>query len=209
MKFITKLCPIFVLLLVLATNAFALSASIGNARMILYPEIAPGETAVLEKSILVRNINNVSVMIHLDAIQDIENMTEILDNDFVLEPLQEKDARFILTIEEPGRYEGSIGVSFAVAEGDQQGSGGVGLLSNIIIVAREGNQTTSQVNQTTAENQTQQQEEKGPMANPVVGFVIMVIIIAIGLIVFLKFSKRGKHAKKKPRKKPSKRKKKR
>lgn len=196
MKGVIKAYLILVLLLVLALNAFALSASIGNARMILYPEIAPGETVTIERTILVRNINNVSVLIHLDPFEELENMTEILDNDFVLEPLQEKDARFRLTIEEPGRYEGSIAVSFAPAE-DPQGSG-VGLLSNIIVIAREANETT-QTNQTTQVNQTQPDEESKSIANPLVGLGIIVIIIAIGLAVF-KFLKRGKHEIKKPKK---------
>jgi len=195
----TKVYSIFVLLLVLTTSVLALSASIGNARMVLYPKIAPGEKATIEKTILVRNINNVSVLIHLDPLQDLTNMTEILDNDFVLEPLQEKDARFKLTIKEPGRYEGNIAVSFTPVE-DIQGAGGVGLLSNIIIIAREGNETTQiGINQTTQTNQTQPTHEKGPIANPLMGLGIVLIIIVIGLIVFLKFSKRGQDEISKPK----------
>ena len=200
-----RVYSIFVLLFVLTlTPVLALSASIGNARMILYPTIVPGETSTIEKTILVRNINNVSVMIHLESLGDIENMTELLDNDFVLEPLQEKDARFRLTIDEPGRYEGNIAVSFALAEDAQ--SSGVGLLSNIIVIAREGNETTHvEVNQTIPTNQTQPDDENDSRPNPLVGLGIIVVIVAIGIIGF-KFLKRGKDVAKKPRKRKTKRK---
>lgn len=177
-----KIVPIIVLIFAIMPQTFGLTASIGNARMILYPEVVPGEPTTIEKTILVKNINNISVNINLEAFQDLEGITEILDPDFVLEPSEEKNARFIVTIDEAKRYEGNIAVSFTPADKPQ--SSGVGLLSNIIIIAKEAEQGETPTNET-------QPPVDG--ANPLVGFGIIAAIIAVGIILFR--LKRGKHAK--------------
>ncbi len=177
-KSLMKIVPIIVLMFVIMPQIFGLTASIGNARMILYPEVVPGEPTTIEKTILVKNINNISVNINLEAFQNLEGITEILDPDFILEPSEEKNARFIVTIDEANRYEGNIAVSFTPA--DEPQSSGVGLLSNIIIVAKESETPTN---------------ETPPVdgANPLVGFGIIAAIIAVGIILFR--LKRRKHTK--------------
>lgn len=192
-SFNVLICTIFVLLL--AVNTFALTASIGNARMILYPEVTPGETTVLEKSILVKNTNEIPVMITLEALPEIVEITEILDPEFVLEPGEEKDARFNLNVDQVGRFEGNIAVSFTPVDGNQ--GSGVGLLSNIIVIAKEAGETnTTEITNTTETNSTNPANPSdGDNANMLVGIGIVVAILAIG-VVFYKFLKRGKSAKK-------------
>ena len=54
---------IMVILLVFAVinsiNVSAITGSMGNARMVLYPEVTNEETTTIEKTILVKNVNDV------------------------------------------------------------------------------------------------------------------------------------------------------
>lgn len=122
---------LFVLLLVLVPASYALTASIGNAKMILRPEVLPGEETVIERSIKVNNVNDVPVDIELEAQGDLINIVEILDKSFTLQPGETKHANFIITLQYGGHYEGKIAVKFTPSEGGQ----GVGLSSSIIILA--------------------------------------------------------------------------
>lgn len=181
-EFFMKIVPIIVLMFAIMPQTFGLTASIGNARMILYPEVVPGEPTIIERTILVKNINNESVNINLEVSQDLAEIIELLDSDFVLEPLEDKNARFVITIDEAKRYEGNIAVSFTPA--DEPQSSGVGLLSNIIIIAKEAETPTN---------------ETPPVdgANPLVGLGIITAIIAVGIILFR--LQRGKHIKSRKR----------
>lgn len=190
-----KICSVLVLLLVLTTNVFALSASIGNAKAILRPEFAAGETHVIERTILVRNINDISVMINLEAKGDLLGMTEIIDEEFELLAGEEKDARFKITLEEHGTFEGDIAVSFTPLEGDDNG---VGLLSNMIILTQEVEPTEPVEPVEPIEPVEPVEPEEG--ANPLMGLGIAVLIILVGLVLF-RLLKRGKKSKKPGRKK--------
>ena len=120
------------LLLVLTINSVtAITGSIGNARMVLYPEVGfLGIT--IEKSILVKNVNDVPINITLEAADDIEDITTIIDKNFILEAGEEKDAVFKITLRKAGDYEGRINVYFKELEGSKAG---VALSSTIIIKA--------------------------------------------------------------------------
>ncbi|MBW2971042.1 hypothetical protein KY320_02680, partial [Candidatus Woesearchaeota archaeon] len=118
-----KLCLIILSILLVAPTVFALSASIGNARMILYPEIVAGKETVIEKTILVKNVNNVSIEVELTAHGDLEEMVEIIDSNFILEPFESREAAFTLTVTQPGRYEGNIAVAFSEYPENKDSSG--------------------------------------------------------------------------------------
>ncbi len=121
----------------------SITASIGNSRMILRAE--SGEK--LEKYVLVKNVNDVPVTVELVVSGDLENYTEIKDNNFTLSPEEEKKAYF--TIESPvkGMSTSKIYVKFIPEEGNT-----VGLVSTIIIIA--GN-STEPVNITTIEKESE------------------------------------------------------
>ncbi|MEK6895323.1 MAG: hypothetical protein AABX48_02275 [Nanoarchaeota archaeon] len=128
---------IFILLFCLVFSAAlvsAVTAKIGNARMVLYPEFEGGK-AILEKSIKVINDNNVSVNITLAPDEGLKNITEIIDSNFILEPGEEKDAAFVITIKEEGNYNGRINVFFKGIEDKS----GVALSSTVIIYAYKNN----------------------------------------------------------------------
>jgi len=122
------------LLFVFSVNA--ITASIGNARMVLYPTVVPGEPTIIEKYIAVNNINDIDVKVELKPSEEFEQYVNIIDDSFVLKPTEYKNARFNITISQPGRYEGKILVSFLPAE-EQGNITGVGLASNILIIAKE------------------------------------------------------------------------
>ena len=123
----------FVILFVLLINSvYALTGSIGNARMILYPEVGIGGVEI-EKSILVKNVNDIAVGIKLDTSEEFKDIVEIIDKEFELDAGQEKKARFVINLKKPGDYEGKINVFFTPLEGESKT--GVALSSTIVIIA--------------------------------------------------------------------------
>ncbi|MFH0712099.1 MAG: hypothetical protein V1889_03240 [archaeon] len=119
-----------VVLLILIGSVSAITGSIGNARMILRAETGD----VIDKYILVKNVNNVSVNISLSASGDLAEYIDILDNSFVLEPDSEMRARFVVNVKKVGTTEGTIDVKFAPVDGKN----GVGLMSTVIVIAEKG-----------------------------------------------------------------------
>jgi hypothetical protein len=89
----------------------AITGKIGNGRMVLYPELENGK-AIVERSVRIINDNDVAVNVTLESDEDLREYVEIIDKGFILEAGEEKDAKFILTFEEEGDYEGRINVFF-------------------------------------------------------------------------------------------------
>lgn len=115
--------------LILISNVLAITASIGNARMILRAETGD----VLEKSILVKNVNDVAVNILLTASGDLEKDIVIKDKNFILQPNEEKKAFFTVKVTKAGTTESKINVQFTLV-GEKNGAG---LSSSIIVIANE------------------------------------------------------------------------
>lgn len=131
-------------------NETELMAAIGNGRVVLYPVIEPGQPLVINRTLLVMNTNPIDVKISLNASEEFQQYVNIIDSAFVLQPNETKDARFTITLVEPGSYEGKILVGFLPNNNDDNTSG-VGIASNMIIIARAANSTNS----TIITNQTQ------------------------------------------------------
>ena len=93
-----------------------------------------GET--INRSIRVINDNEVSLNITLFPSGDFEDEINIIDENFILNPGDEKNARFNLKLEEPGKYEGRINVKFSPIGTKESG---VGLASQITINVHEEN----------------------------------------------------------------------
>ncbi|MEK6914550.1 MAG: hypothetical protein AABW83_02760 [Nanoarchaeota archaeon] len=124
------LFSIFILIvIILVTNVYAITGSIGNARMILRLEIGDK----IEKSILVKNINDVPVNIELIAIGDLEDYITIKDKSFSLQPKEEKKAFFTIDVKKGGTTETKINVKFSPIDGGN----GVGLSSTIIVITED------------------------------------------------------------------------
>lgn len=125
-----KVFVVGILLLVLSFSfASAITGSMGNARMIL--RVDQGDT--IEKYILVKNVNNVSLDIELSAEGDLASYVNIKDKSFRLEPGSEKKAYFEITAAESGTTETKINVQFTPTNGEN----GVGLSSTVIVIAEK------------------------------------------------------------------------
>jgi len=121
---------IFLIILINLSVVSAITASIGNARMILRAQT--GDT--IEKSVLVKNINNEAVKIGIIVSGDLEKDITLIDKEFTLEPGEEKEARFTIKVKKEGTFETKINVQFApLTTGN-----GVGLSSTVIVVAEKG-----------------------------------------------------------------------
>ena len=122
------------IVLLLINFVCALTGSIGNAKMILYPEVNGWFTTTIEKSILVKNVNDEEVEINLETDQEGEEFLELIDKSFTLQPNTEKKAEFLVKVRKEGTYEGRINVFFSPVEGK---SPGVVLSSTIIVIAKK------------------------------------------------------------------------
>ena len=129
-----KLFILVALLFLLLPFAYSLKASIGNARAVLRVEASPEEPAIIERTILVNNKNDVPVKITVSPEKDFEKFVEVLDEEFVLEPGESKNAEFILTIDRGGTIEGRILVGFSPADPESK-ENSVGLSSTLIIIS--------------------------------------------------------------------------
>ncbi|MFH0977667.1 MAG: hypothetical protein V1837_00050 [Candidatus Woesearchaeota archaeon] len=196
---------------VCALPVYALTASIGNARMILNTEVVAGTPTVLEKSIKVNNVNNVSVDVTLVTSGDIKSFTEMLDKTLTLQPGESKDARFVMSLQYGGRYDGKILVTFKPSDPNVK-STPVGLASTIIIIAQgPANPNPPQpdtedtdvvpnptvdsgtVDEQPSDNKTTTVKEPTKVpgkANPAIGIAIIIAVLAIGSILYWWYMKR-------------------
>ena len=125
---------IFVILLSLLltiTIVSAITANMGNARMILRAK--PGET--VERYIQVNNVNDVAININITLPQNMSKdiTLKLKDSFFVLQPGEEKKAYFTISAKKDGTYENKLNVAFFPT--DAKKGAGVGLQSNVILIA--------------------------------------------------------------------------
>ena len=129
-----SLSLVLVIAILIIPVSYALSASIGNARMILRPNIEDGETITIDKSILVNNINNISVKVTLEPEEHYKKIITVFDEEFILQPDESKDAQFRITLKSGGNYQGRVVVSFTPVDPSIKWNS-VKLASSIIIIA--------------------------------------------------------------------------
>ncbi len=126
----TKIVAFLFLIIVSLSFVSSLTGSMGNARMILRME--QGEE--IEKYILVKNVNNISIEIELSPNGDLADYIKISEDNFELAPNTEKKAYFTIKAKKEGTTESKIDVKFSPVGGGN----GVGLSSTIIVIASEG-----------------------------------------------------------------------
>ena len=116
-----------VLLLSFVSSVDAITGSIGNAKMILRPDV--GEE--VRRSILVKNVNDVALDVEMTATGDLENNIKIEKSEFRLEAGDEYKSYFTIEAKNPGTFENKINVKFSPVDGGD----GVGLISTVIVIA--------------------------------------------------------------------------
>src|SRR3989344_7250315 len=118
---------LIMILLLSISLASAITAKIGNGRMVL--RVQTGE--VIEKYVKVINENNIDVNIELSASGDLADGVVIKEKNFTLKPKEEKNAYFTIVATKAGTTETKINVKFSPLEG----AGGAGLSSVVILIA--------------------------------------------------------------------------
>jgi len=183
--------------LILISNALAITASIGNARMILRAQTGD----ILEKSILVKNVNNVSVNIVLTASGDLEDNTIIKDKNFTLQPNEDKNAFFTIKVTKAGTTETRINVQFTPI-GEKNGAG----LSSVITVIANGTDSDENNDDVSAEDNASENNNSSNSIKNVISEIkitktgvallitgiTFIIFIVVLVIYYVKFNKKKK-----------------
>lgn len=132
----TVIISIFLILaMIFIGSVFALSANLGNARMVLH--VKTGD--LIEKTVLVKNVNNETINIEADASGDLAKDITIKNPKFTLAEGEEKNIEFTIKVRNEGTSESKINVKF-ISQVTKQG---VGLSSTIIVIADKGNGTVN------------------------------------------------------------------
>ena len=173
----------------------AITGSIGNAKMVLYPEVNGFTITTIEKTILVKNMNNVSVNISLKIDENSSKFIEVIDKEFVLGPNTEKKAQFTIKVKKEGRYEGKINVFFSPIEGKEAG---VVLPSTIVVIASKDQGVNGD-----NENSNETDNSNNPITGNLIGnskispvmiisFIstLILLIVLVFLIYFVKSKKK-------------------
>jgi len=121
---------ILLIVVIMMVQVSAITGSIGNSRMIINSKT--GDT--VERTILVKNVNNISVAIEMVSEGDLTSDLKIQNPNFTLAPGEEKKVNISIKVTKEGSTETKVNVKFTgVGE-----KGGVGLSSTIIINAEKG-----------------------------------------------------------------------
>lgn len=178
-KGISTVLTLTIVLLMFISFVSSITGTMGNARMILYPKVSGNEVEVLEKTILVKNINNIPLNITLvvESSDQGKEFIQLIDSNFTLNPNEEKKARFKVDVKSPGEYQGKINVIFTPLNKEP----GVVLSSTIVVIAEKSNGEI----------------EKDTNSNKIIIFVVLtlVLLIILGILFYLmkkKGNKRGK-----------------
>jgi hypothetical protein len=190
----------FITFLVLFQLAFvsAITGSMGNARMVLYPEVNGITNTIIEKSILVKNVNDVPITVKLEVEESSVDFLELMEEEITLEPGTDKRVEFEVKIKKPGKYEGKINVYFSEVDGDGPG---VALASNIIIIAKNPKdidepETPEEPEEPITQdpvtgNAVGSEDDKNPMG-VILTITTVILVIALILLYLLSEQKRKK-----------------
>lgn len=132
-KLLLLTCTISIILASLfAANVLAITGTIGNARMVLYPTVGSITGASIERTILVRNVNDEQIHIQMTVPSENPNKIDLKDKDFVLASGEAKNTTIVIHVKNAGDFEDKVNVFFSPME---KGPGVV--LSSVIIIHAE------------------------------------------------------------------------
>ena len=124
-----------VLILLSVANVSAITGRMGNAKMILYPEVNGWTYTTIDRTIFTENVNEVAINVTLRLSDGAEDFIELIDENYILQPGESKKAAFQVKAKKVGTYRGKILVFFASTE---LGHGpGVVLNSEIVVIAKK------------------------------------------------------------------------
>lgn len=196
----------FVFLIILANSILlsAITGSMGNAKMVLYPEVNGWTNTVIEKSILVKNVNSMPINITLELDENASKFIELIDKSFILESGEEKKAQFEIRVKKEGKYEGRINVFFRPTEGKESG---VVLSSTVIVITKKDNGYEETEEETLEEEITENEEKPTNLGSTDKPSKVMtyltistfVLILALIILFYIAGKKRTRNKVKKRR----------
>ncbi|MDD5178154.1 MAG: hypothetical protein PHT54_02640 [Candidatus Nanoarchaeia archaeon] len=134
MRKITAL--VFILILALALPVSAKLTAYARGQAVLSVDVEEGSTKIIDRTIWVKNVNDIPVKVAIEAAEDLKGRVDVKDAEFILQPNEEKNARYLIQISQPGVYYGKMNVGFSPAESTikEQGVG----VSLAITVSADG-----------------------------------------------------------------------
>ena len=206
MKMKKTLMGVFVIILLVISLSFssALTGSIGNAKVVLYPEVNGIFNTVIDRTINIKNVNEIPILVNLTLDSEGEKIIDLEEESFVLQPGEEKDAEFKIKVKKEGKYEGRINVFFS-PESPEEGSGGVVLSSTVVVIASKDKGYEE-------EEEKIEEEKIDPITGEVIKdnnrnntnsilFYLSVVLLLVLLFLLYLMGKKGKKPKNKVKKK--------
>ena len=175
---------IFLAIILLSASILAVTANIGNARMILRAKV--GDT--IEKKVLVININNETIDISSFASGDLKDYITITDGNFSLEPLEERNITFTVKVAKEGTTESKVNVKFFSPTENR----GVGLSSDIVVIAsKDGSsyvpdENNIKNNNTSEDTNSDTSSERKPFSVLQILFALtgVILLVFLGILIW-------------------------
>jgi hypothetical protein len=163
----------------------AITGRMGNAKMILYPEVNGWTNTIIDRTIYTENVNEVAINVSLRLSEGAEDFVELIDENYILQPGESKKAAFRVGIKKVGTYKGKILVFFASTE---QGHGpGVVLSSDITVIAKK-DQDYQELDDGEDDDESDSDEEDGDETSGITGGAVGVPGTGSSMTVLLSVS---------------------
>ena len=183
----------------------AVTGSIGNGKMVLYPEVNGWTNTVIPKTILVNNVNDMPVNITLKLDSNASDFIDLVDETFILEAGESKKAEIVIKVKKEGTYEGRVNVFFKPVEGNEAG---VVLSSTIVVIAKKDtgyeedkeNSEEEQENEDVLNPENPGEQNKPSKLIAVWGISTLVLVIILLVLLYIWGKKRKKRKTKVKRK---------
>jgi hypothetical protein len=192
-----------ILSLILCTVfASAVTGSMGNAKMVLYPEVNGWTNTVIEKTILINNVNDIPINITLRTDENASKFVDLIDENFILEPGETRKAQIEIHVKKVGTYTGSVNVFFKPIDSKEAG---VVLSSQIVVIAskntgyEEEKEPTNTSKENTEETITGNENTSGTGPSKLIkfwGISTFTLLVILLILLYIWGKKRNKSKRK-------------
>lgn len=195
-----------VFVIVLAVSASAITGILGNSRAVLYPKVGFWGTTI-DRTLEIRNENNVSINVKLEADNNSAKFIDIVDKSFTLDSGQTKNAAFKINIKSAGDYDLKVNVFYSPADG--KGAGVVLTAEMIVHASKDGGSSGSDSSSSDVSGSDNQSSHLPAAIN--LGFLkdksntgiifasVSTIILAVLLVLLISLNRRKKISKRSDR----------
>ena len=132
-----KLLTILLILALMITPVYAITASLGNSRAIIDYELKKNGSNVLQREIEVNNVNDYPIKVTFEAIDGFKGITTFPTAEVILKPNTSQDVPFTVQFSQPGVIDGKINVYFIRNDGVKE-SPAVLRATYTVLVSGEG-----------------------------------------------------------------------